>query len=310
MFWQRLRTALAHLRGIEEASAKTTNVASTPKGPAVHLNNPDQVNQLLLKLHYQHLMKQGLALPGFEEVQFRAHSQSGEDGLLLLVFAVIGTTNRRCVEICAGDGIECNTANLIINHGWTGLLVDGNKARLERGRKFYSQCQDTRIWPPYLQQHWVTRENINDILASQNYMGEIDLLSLDMDGNDYWIWQAIDIIDPRVVILEYQSAWGPDERLTQRYQEDFDFQTVKAPPVLPRCGASLGAFVSLAREKGYRLVGCNHLCYNAVFVKQGIGEEHFPEIPAGACFDHDMQVYRMAVLAQKRHLVPDIWVEV
>jgi hypothetical protein len=289
---------------------------STPVQP-VHLpgagrklpnENPDQVSQLQLKFHYQQLVQQGMRLPGFAEVQFRLYSQSGEDGLLLYVFAVIGTTNRKCVEICAGEGIECNTANLIINHGWTGLLVDGDEAKLQRGRKFYlQQCQDTRIWPPYLVHHWVTRDNVNDILRKHSFSGEIDLLSLDLDGNDYWIWQAIDAIDPRVVIVEYQNAWGPDACITQRYQEDFNFMDVKVEPGLPRSGASLGAFVSLARTKGYRLVGCNRLCFNAVFIKRGIGEEHFPEITASECFNHMMPNYRMAILEEKKHLLPDMW---
>jgi hypothetical protein len=308
MLLQRIKKAIARLLGDEDAIA--TPVVRLPALQTPPNENQEQVNQLLLKLHYEQRVHQGLPLPGFDQVQFRAYSQTGEDGLLLLVFSVIGTTNKRSVEICAGDGLECNTSNLIINHGWTGLLVDGNEVKLRRGREFYSQCQDTRIWPPKLLNRWITRENINDILSSENFSGEIDLLSLDLDGNDYWIWQAINTIDPRVVIVEYQSIWGAKISVTQRYQEDFNFMQVKVPQGLPRCGASLAAFVSLAREKGYRLVGCNRLCFNAVFIKQGIGEEHFPEIPASACFFHDMQDYNALLFAEKKDQLPDMWVEV
>ncbi len=315
MFARQLRTTLARLLSGEEVPSTTSTTSPTSTATSIfkngtrnlHNDSPDQVSQLLLKLHYQQLVQQGLPLPGFDEVQFRAYSQSGEDGLLLYVFAVIGTTNKRCVEICAGEGIECNTANLIVNHGWTGLLIDGDDVKLQRGRDFYGQCQGTRIWPPYLEHRWITRENINDILAEKNFSGQIDLLSLDLDGNDYWIWQAIDTIDPRVVILEYQSAWGPEKRITQRYQEDFSFSAIQVELGLPRCGASLAAFVSLARKKGYRLVGCNRLCFNAIFVKQGIGEDHFPEVPASACFDHEMPIYRKAILEGREHLLPDMW---
>lgn len=309
MLARKIRSKLAQLLSVEEVPATTSATTSILKNAArdLHNDSPDQVSQLLLKLHYQQLVQQGLPLPGFEEVQFRAYSQSGEDGLLLFIFSVLGTTNKKCVEICCGEGIECNTANLIVNHGWNGLLVDGDDVKLQRGREFYGQCQGTRIWPPHFERRWVTRENVNDILRDKNFSGVIDLLSLDLDGNDYWIWQAIDAIDPRVVILEYQSAWGPDKRITQRYQEDFNFFSTKVELGLPRCGASLAAFVSLARKKGYRLVGCNRLCFNAVFVKQGIGEELFPEIPASACFDHEMSTYRMAILEGREHLLPDMW---
>ena len=80
--------------------------------------------QLLLSLRYRDLARERLPLPALRDTEFRCFSQNGEDGLLLYLFALIGTTNRKVVEICAGDGIECNAANLIINHGWHGLLFD------------------------------------------------------------------------------------------------------------------------------------------------------------------------------------------
>jgi hypothetical protein len=102
-----------------------------------------QVNQNLLRLQYQSLAREGVALPSFGESQFRVFSQNGEDGILLLIFAIIGVTNKRSVEICAGAGIECNTANLIVNSGWEGLLIDGNRNNIEEGtgEDHCRQCQ-------------------------------------------------------------------------------------------------------------------------------------------------------------------------
>lgn len=80
--------------------------------------NETQVGQIQLRLHYQSLARQKCRLPAFPDVEFKCFSQNGEDGILLYLFSLIGTVNRRAVEICAGDGIECNTANLIVNHGW------------------------------------------------------------------------------------------------------------------------------------------------------------------------------------------------
>ena len=95
--------------------------------------------QTLLFHQYRAMRALGVnALPRLEEVGFRQYSQNDEDGILLFVFALIGTTNKKCLEICAADGTECNTANLIINHGWWGTLFDGGKDNVDRGPAFYA----------------------------------------------------------------------------------------------------------------------------------------------------------------------------
>jgi len=248
------------------------------------INVVDTGTQLLLRFKYQELARQGSPLPHFSEVEFRNFSQSGEDGILLYLFSLIGEETRRAVEICAGDGIECNSANLILNHGWTGLLVDGDPERIRRARAFYTRSKDTWMWPPTIAEAWVTVDNVNDLIRKHGFEGEIDLLSLDMDGVDYWIWKAIDCINPRVVVLEYQSLWGPDRSVTVPYDPNFRPYLVEGFP--DYAGASLAAFIKLGRSKGYRLVGCQRLGFNAFFVRQGVGEDIFPEIDAASCFSH------------------------
>ena len=257
----------------------------------------NKAEQILLALKYRELLQKKLPLPELEEVEFRAYSQNGEDGLLLYIFSLIGSTNKRCIEICAGNGIECNTANLIVNHGWHGLLVDGDKANVKQGRAFYANCRDTFSWPPKFVQAWITTDSVNRLIQDNWFAGEIDLLSLDLDGNDYWIWEAINCIEPRAVILEYQNAWGPEESVTQCY--DPDFESKPGSRGLPS-GASLPAFVKLGRSKGYRLVGCQRYGFNAVFLKDGVGNDLFPEIPAQACFRHPLSRYNMAASADHR----------
>jgi hypothetical protein len=122
--------------------------------------------------------------PTLRDVEFRTFSQNGEDGALLYIFSLIGTTNRKVVEVCAGNGLECNAANLVITHGWKGLLVDGDERNVTAARQMYSLLQDTFIRPPVIAHSWVTAENVNDLLASHGFSGEIDLLSLDIDGVD------------------------------------------------------------------------------------------------------------------------------
>lgn len=248
--------------------------------------------QIALLLTYRELMEKGLPLPSFEDVEFRVSSQNGEDGILFFIFAVLGTTNKRAVEICAGDGIVCNTANLVMNHGWSGLLFDGDEECVRRGRKFYSRCRDTSLWPPRIVHAWITAENVDSLIRSNGFEGAIDLLSLDMDGVDYWVWKAITSIEPRVVVLEYNNLWGPGPAVTVPYRADFvaDHDSFGAT----YCGASLSAFVKLGREKGYRLVGCEKYNFNAFFVRSGIGEGVLPEVPASVCFGHPYAQNAMA----------------
>jgi hypothetical protein len=249
-----------------------------------------QIAQVQLRLHYQELARRGpAALPGFGDVEFRCFSQNGEDGILLFLFALLGTESRRAVEICAGDGIECNAANLIVNHGWDGLLIDGDPASVERGREFYARCKTTWVSPPTLVVSWVTAENVNSLIRDNGFSGEVDLLSLDLDGNDYWIWQAIDSISPRVVVLEFNDACGPDASMSIRYRPDFRLDFSVQPY---RCGASLSAFAKLAGDKGYRLVGVHSLGFNAFFVRADLGAEFLPERTPRECFERTERLRR------------------
>ena len=165
-----------------------------------------QIGQLLLRLQYQDLARRGVDLPTLEDVEFRCHSQNGEDGILLYIFALIATTNRRVVEICAGDGIECNAANLLVNHGWSGLLLDGDAELVARGKAFYANCLNTWVQPPTFVNAWITSDRVNSVVGDHGFSGPIDLLSLDVDGNDYWIWKALDCVTPRVVVLDTQKS--------------------------------------------------------------------------------------------------------
>jgi hypothetical protein len=270
---------------------------------------PDTAAQIQLRLTYQQLVASGAALPALGDVGFKVFSQADEDGILLYLFSLLGTTNKKCVEICAGHGMECNTANLIIHHGWTGLLMDGDPALVRQGQMFYKHHTATFIYPPTFVQAWITKDNINDLVRMNGFAGEIDLLSLDVDGVDYWIWQALEVIQPRVVVLEYQDIIGPEKCLTVPYTEDFSSARYPSTNEMPNfCGASLAAFTKLARRKGYRLVGCNRYGFNAFFVRAGLGEKLQPEIPVADCFTHPKVLWGMK---ERWPTVKDLpWVEV
>ncbi|MGA2051762.1 MAG: hypothetical protein ABSH19_00480 [Opitutales bacterium] len=240
----------------------------------------NQVGQLLLQQHYRQLAQSPApALPSFADVGFRQYSQYEEDGILLYLFSLLPPQTRTCLEICAGDGLECNTTNLIINHGWWGCLFDGDAANVERGRAFFAQHKNTFQLPPTFNCAWITAENVNQLIADAGLRGEIDLLSLDLDGVDYWIWRALDVVSPRIVVCEINNPIPPDQSLTVPYRADFR----ESPDAPDFRGASLAAMVKLGRSKGYRLVGTHRYGFNAFFIKNGLGEAWFPEVSPAQC---------------------------
>jgi hypothetical protein len=269
---------------------------------------PDAAAQLLLQFTYQEMARSGAALPALRETGFKAYSQTDEDGILLFIFSIIGCADRRSIELCAGDGTECNTANLILNHGWHGLLVDGDERLVRRGTAFFAAHRHTYVYPPVFVHSWVTRDSVNDLLKRNGFEGEVDLLSLDMDGVDYWIWEALDCVSPRVVVLECQDILGPQRAWTVPYSDNFDAYSHSTTAGMPNyCGASLAAFVKLARRRGYRLVGTNRLGYNAFFVRNPLGLAEMPEVGIEECFRHPKVLQGMR---ERFPLVKDLpWVE-
>ncbi|MEI6338234.1 MAG: hypothetical protein WCQ57_06570 [Verrucomicrobiota bacterium] len=113
------------------------------------------LHQLQLIFQYRNLLAAKAPLPSFRDVGFRVYSESDEDGILLFIFSIIGFRTRKSVELCAGNGIDGNTANLILNHGFTGLLIDGNKDLVQTGSIFYQNSPHTMFFPPQFLNSWV-----------------------------------------------------------------------------------------------------------------------------------------------------------
>jgi hypothetical protein len=267
---------------------------------------PTTADQKMLSLLYRQHDNARHSRLTFQDVGFRVHSQHEEDGILLYIFSLIGTTNKRCVEICAGDGIECNTANLIVNHRWVGLLCDGKDSNVARAREFYSWHPDTKYWPPIIVKEWITKSNVNSIILANGFFGDIDLLSLDVDGIDYWLWDGLTCIKPRVIVLEFNHLWGPDASVTVPYRDDFVAEFTQYGS--DYAGASLMAFVKAGRKKNYRLVGTNAIATNAFFIHNDIRCDALPEIETTKCFDHPRAQFGM------QHRLPKVknkeWLEV
>ncbi len=233
-----------------------------------------QIEQRRLFLYYQQLYSEGKFLPHIKDVGFRNFSQNDEDGILLYLFSLLGTTNKLCVDIAFASPYGANTTNLICNWGWSGLLVCGSEKEKVASEKFFSSNLDTWISMPKVEKCWVTAENINELLLKNGVKGEIDLFSLDIDGVDYWIWKSLEVANPRVVVVEFQSIWGNERAVTVPYSPDFDRFKIHEDFY----GASLPAFVKLAAGKGYRLVGFNKYGFNAFFVRNDLGKNIIPTL--------------------------------
>jgi hypothetical protein len=202
--------------------------------------------------------------------RFREFSQNEEDGIILALVHLVGDTNRRFVEIGAGIN-GGNTGFLAESCGWTGLMVDKSPARADRLHARFAKYGVRTAGA------WITTENINQLVSDNGLTGDIDLLSLDIDGNDYWVWQRLDACSPRIVILEFNAAFGPDRAVTAPYDPAFD-RARFASVTRKYYGASLAALARLGREKGYRLVLVEPRGVNAYFLRNDVG----PDIPAVA----------------------------
>ena len=185
--------------------------------------------------------------------------------------------NRKCVEICGGNGRECMTAKLIVNYGWWGYLFDGMDSNVQSAMRLFANNKDTFLHPPKFTKAWITAENVNEHVAAAGVTDPVDLLSLDLDGMDYWVWKAITAIKPRVVVFETHNVAPIGRAITVPYDLKFVCNSENYR------GASLEAMCRLGKEKGYRLVGTHRFGFNAFFVKDGVGNDFFPEVVASSC---------------------------
>lgn len=221
------------------------------------------------------------SLPKISETGFRVFSQFEEDGKLLFIFSVIGMTNKTFVEIGSDDGINSNSANLFFNFGWRGLFIDANSKSIERGKRFFSKYPHSWFYKPKFVCAKVNTDNINSIIENAGFKQEIGLLSIDIDGNDYWVWNAIKIIEPQVVIIETHNEFGL-YNIVVPYDANYSFPGKH--PVYH--GASPIAMTKLANKKGYRLVGANELGFNFIYVKNGIEDDQIPEVSVESVLKH------------------------
>ena len=213
----------------------------------------------------------------FERSEFRVFSQFGEDGIIQFLVQRVPVTNRVFVEIGVEDYSESNTRFLLVNDAWRGLIVDA-------GSDHHRFLEDSRLaWRTTIDAvtAFIDRDNVNDVIGRGGVSGDIGLLSIDIDGNDYWVLDAIDCVAPQIVVIEYNSVFGPSGQSRSPYDRDFvrgqkHFSTLY-------WGASLAAMARAAETKGLALVGGNRAGNNAFFVRRdGLGD--IPERTPADCW--------------------------
>lgn len=257
----------------------------------------EKLAALILQQKYESIVENQVPRLEIKKYEFKLYSQNGEDGILLYIFSKIGVTNRCFVEFGIGDGRECNTANLSINFGWHGLLMDCNEQNVAFAKHYYQNKLGPRFSAVKIIQCLVTMENINKVLSYNKIGGEIDLLSIDIDGNDYWVWKAITVINPRLVVIEYNASMGHEKSLTVKYDQNFD-RFEKHPSGFYH-GASLSALTKLANSKGYKLVGCDSTGVNAFFIRKNAAHQKLREVSIQeAYFPHSRRLERLSTSEQ------------
>ena len=196
-----------------------------------------------------------------QDYEFKVFSQNGEDGIIQFLIQNTEIKNKIFVEFGVETYKEANTKFLLLNNGWSGLIIDGDKDAMEK------IASSDLHWKYDLKSigNFITKDNINEIIKSAGIEGEIGLLSVDIDGNDYWVFENIDCVNPQILIMEYNSMFGDIHKISVPYDENF----VRSQKHYSNLyyGASIAALCDIANKKGYDLVGSNSFGNNLFFIR-------------------------------------------
>ena len=213
-----------------------------------------------------------------EDVEFSIFSQFGEDGILQYLLRHVKVPESTFVEIGVGNYRESNTRFLVENNNWRGIAINGDDSHaryiLGSGLAWRHDVEPV--------QAFVTKENVDQLITDNGFTGEIGLLSIDVDGVDYWLWSAVTSITPAIVVMEFNALFGPEATVTVPYDPTF----VDAESHYSRVhfGASLGALAHLGKERGYRLVGISSNAANAFFVLNNLADDTLREVSPQECW--------------------------
>ena len=199
-----------------------------------------------------------------QDYEFKIFSQWGEDGIIQKIIDSIEIKNKTFIEFGVGNFLESNCRFLMMHNNWSGFVIDSSEKMIEMLKKTYF------YWKYNLKSinAFIYKENINNLLLKSEFDFDLGLLSIDIDGNDYYILEAISQYKPRILVVEYNSLFGSKRNISIPYTPDFN--RTKANYSNLYFGASLGAITYIAKKKGYILVGSNSSGVNAFYVRKDL----------------------------------------
>ena len=243
------------------------------------INQIRQISQDVEQLRYSvGALETSKIRQGSPAREFKVFSQSGEDGIIQWLLHNIPIQSKRFIEFGVQNYTESNTRFLLMHDNWSGLIMDGSQENMEYVH------QDNICWMHDLRAvpAFITAENINELIRNNGFAGEIGLLSIDIDGNDYWVWKAIDSVWADIVICEYNSRFGSERAVTIPYNPNF-YRTEAHSSNL-YFGASIRALALLGKEKGYALVYGTENGGNLFFVRRDLLNETVREKSVEECY--------------------------
>lgn len=231
-----------------------------------------ETQMLLIGRGMAYLVKAKDDIDSFRDVEFKVFSEWGDDGIIQWLVHRLDIPHKTFIEFGVQDYRESNTRFLMMNDNWSGLVIDGsenNVAAIINSEYYWrydlaAECA------------FVDSSNINHLISKRSFERDVGILHIDIDGMDYWIWKAIDVISPLIVVIEYNSVFGSERAITVPYDPSFERTRGHCSNLF--FGASLRALHLLSQEKGYAFLGCNSAGNNAYFVRRDKLNLHVREI--------------------------------
>ncbi len=216
-------------------------------------------------------------IENLSDASFDVFTYHGEDGILFYLANKLPNVSPTFIDIGAGDCIKSNCANLAVHHGWQGVFIDKSSEQLAVGKSFFKHQINKGADIRFIQTE-VTRENVNRLMTGNLINNKVGILSIDIDGNDFWIWKAIEQVQPEIVVIEAKVEFGLKSIAVPYGNHNHHSVDSKYN------GASVEALRQLGLTKGYKLVGANKQGYNLFFVKQN---SPLPEVATASVLDNE-----------------------
>lgn len=212
------------------------------------------------------------------DYEFKVFSQWGEDGILQFLTGNIDIRNKTFIEFGVEDFFESNCRFLLMKDVWQGFVIDGSSKNIARLRRSYFYWR----YPLSANAAFITRENVCELLDASGFDKDLGILSIDIDGVDYFVLERLQEWKPRILIVEYNSVFGMKNPVSVPYRSDF--QRTQQHPSNLYYGASLSAFIHLLQGRGYALVGVNSVGSNAFFVRRELLNDVVREVSIEGCY--------------------------